>query len=397
MCLTNIEHKLMDNLNRPLEIDTVNRNLWNDKCDYINIEDCNNLNPENFNFIVMQHNIRGLLTNQGNLKHLLNCLQKKNSSVDIVLLCETHLTTHNAGLVNIPGYVHVANYRTLYKGGGTSILIRNGIPFKRRKDLEIFIDKEIESTYIEITAKSGKHFIIGSLYRPPNTNVEPTVSHIREMLTKNSKTKKEIILGLDHNLDLLKSEQHHPTQRFFDTLLENKMLPTITRPTRITTNSATLIDNIFISENLQNKFDSCILIDDMSDHLPILTLLKQTKLVDKSPLIYQSRRLTDDKINTIKNLLREADWNGILNNDDSSVNFDKFNNTLATIMDSIAPIVTIRISGRRKFAEPWMSTGIETSTRKCHHLYKATLKPNSTGEQRQKYKEYRNTLNRIKR
>ena len=162
-------------------------------------------------------------------------------------------------------------------------------------------------------------------------------------------------------------------------------------------NSASLIDNIFISENLLNKFDSCILVDDMSDHLPTLTLLKQTKLVDKSPLIYQSRRLTNKKINTIKQLLRETDWNGILNNDNSNENFDLFTNELTNIMDSVVPIVTIRISGRRKFTEPWMTTGIETSTKKCHHLYKETLKQNSIEEQSQKYKEYRNTLNRVKR
>ena len=108
-------------------------------------------------------------------------------------------------------------------------------------------------------------------------------------------------------------------------------------------NSASLIDNIFISEKLQN---SCILVEDMSDHLPTLTLLKQTKVVDKSPLIYQSRRLTDQKIHTIKQLLRETDWNGILNKDNSSENFDLFTNELTNIMNRIAPIVTIRISGR---------------------------------------------------
>ena len=110
-------------------------------------------------------------------------------------------------------------------------------------------------------------------------------------------------------------------------------------------NSASLIDNMFISENLQNKFDSCILVDNMSDHLPTLTLLKQTKLVDKSPLIYQSRKLTDKKIDTIKQHLCETDWNGILNNDNSSENFDLFTNKLTNIMDRISPIVTIRISG----------------------------------------------------
>ena len=44
-----------------------------------------------------------------------------------------------------------------------------------------------------------------------------------------------------------------------------------------------------------------------------------------------------------------------------------------------------------------MTTGIESSTKKCHRLYRETLKQNNTEEQNQKYKEYRNTLNRVRR
>ena len=88
---------------------------------------------------------------------------------------------------------------------------------------------------------------------------------------------KQLILGMDHNLDLLKSNNHSATQKCLDMLIDNGLLPTITRPTRITQQSATLIDNIFISEVLQCNFDSAILIHDMSDHLPTLALMKQTK------------------------------------------------------------------------------------------------------------------------
>ena len=68
---------------------------------------------------------------------------------------------------------------------------------------------------------------------------------------------------MDHNFDLLKSATHAATRTFFDVFLENYILPTITRPTRISKNSATPIDNIFISQNLHKQFDSAIIIDDM--------------------------------------------------------------------------------------------------------------------------------------
>ena len=47
------EEVLFDSLSRPLENDNVHESLWNNKCDYVNIEKCKNLNPENLNLIAL--------------------------------------------------------------------------------------------------------------------------------------------------------------------------------------------------------------------------------------------------------------------------------------------------------------------------------------------------------
>ena len=39
---------------------------------------------------------------------------------------------------------------------------------------------------------------------------------------------KELICGMDHNMDLLKSSEHSITQKFIDHLLDNDMLLTLT-------------------------------------------------------------------------------------------------------------------------------------------------------------------------
>lgn len=100
---------------------------------------------------------------------------------------------------------------------------------------------------------------------------------------------KGIIIGLDHNLDLLKSSKHGPTDRFLNTNLSLNLVPTITRPTWITKSTATLIDNIFISQNWLGNYDSCILIDDLSDHLPSITTIKNLQLSKKEPVTISSR------------------------------------------------------------------------------------------------------------
>ena len=101
---------------------------------------------------------------------------------------------------------------------------------------------------------------------------------------------------MDHNLDLLRSTDHKPTQQFLDSLLDLDMLSTITRPTSITHQTATLIDNIFVSEKLYWEFKSAIMLTDISDHLPILSLLKESKFTNKEPLEFNSRRLNESKI-----------------------------------------------------------------------------------------------------
>ena len=105
-----------------------------------------------------------------------------------------------------------------------------------------------------------------------------------------------MILGMDHNLDLLKSENHKGTHEFLDLMLQHQLYPSVTRPSRVTQMTATLIDNIFISEKFHRSFNSAVLLRDISDHLPLLCLAKQTKLLDKSPLEFESRSLNDNKL-----------------------------------------------------------------------------------------------------
>ena len=151
---------------------------------------------------------------------LIHILEMKNSRVDIILLCETFLNKSTEKLVKILGYTLICNSRSKSKGGGTAILLHNGINYKRRKDIEVFKEKNAELTIIEITAKDGKKIIVGSMYRPLNTDPMNFRITINTISSTSLKEKKEMILGMDHNLDLLKSGIHKQTQLFLTDLLE---------------------------------------------------------------------------------------------------------------------------------------------------------------------------------
>ena len=71
MCFTKINKQIFDSLDRPLDLSNNDESLWSDKCDYLDPTNCNDLNPENYNLIVLQLNIRSLLAHQTELKELL--------------------------------------------------------------------------------------------------------------------------------------------------------------------------------------------------------------------------------------------------------------------------------------------------------------------------------------
>ena len=206
----------------------------------------------------------------------------------------------------------------------------------------MMIEMKLESVFVDITARNGKQIRVGSIYRSPNTCVNKLIECIEKITTCTNKGKTtELILGMDQNLDLLKSDEHAKTRKFLDTILDTGLWPVITRPTRITQTSAMLIDNIYISKNLQHTFDSTIIIDDITDHLRTLALLRQTKVSDKQPLEFESHVLNKTKLKQINRKLRNTDYNGLLNSDDVNQNFDRFTTEIALIMDTEAPIKTV--------------------------------------------------------
>ena len=230
-----------------MESDFSDSGLWNDKCDYYELGKVVNFNPECYNLVVLQLNIRSMLTNLSKLRQLISTLDNKGTQVDLILLCETFLNRKTIKLAKIPGYELITNCRETSKGGGMAILIRSNIPYKLQSDFVDFKEKDSEMSYIEITTKSGKNIVVGSLYRSPNSSDSALLEHIEYIVAKVKleKNHKQLILGMDHNFDFLKCNQHRPTKRFLDKMMDLNMLPTITRPTRITSNTATLIDNVF--------------------------------------------------------------------------------------------------------------------------------------------------------
>ena len=78
------------------------------------------------------------------------------------------------------------------------------------------------------------------------------------------------------NLNLINHHCHKATSDFLDLLYSRMLFPLITRPTRITANKASLVDNIFTKDPLCPSIN-CLFLYDISDHLPIFSLVLNNK------------------------------------------------------------------------------------------------------------------------
>ena len=159
-------------------------------CDYY-LEDafnekCNKMSFTSKCFSMIHFNIRSIPKNlQAFEIFMINlCIE-----FTIMAFSETWLTCCNNILYNIDGYNVESSYRTMRRGGGVSLFIREHVTYTVRNDLDIFNDIT-ESEFVEIDKKcidTDRNVIIGVIYRPPNSDVVQFTSLISGIL-QNIKT-----------------------------------------------------------------------------------------------------------------------------------------------------------------------------------------------------------------
>ena len=218
-------------------------------------------------FFLIHLNIRSL---PANLTGSMSYMSNVNHILSIIGFTETSLKLSNIESFGIAGYNHVGVTRQSGKGGGVSLFISDDIIYSEIQELDM-VEDHIECIFIKITTR-GHTYFIGLAYRPPNSNITEFSNTIHSILDKVA-SKHCYIMG-DYNLDLLKHEIHQPIANFLDIMYANYFIPLINRPTGITRESSTLIDNTFSNNyNVNYHQVNAILKTDITDHHIIFHIL----------------------------------------------------------------------------------------------------------------------------
>ena len=201
---------------------------------------------------------------------MLKCTKKV---FDIVVVSGTRIIKKASLTPN----VNFQNYSleftpTEQRAGGALLYIVNHLPYKPRTNLNSNKANRLESTSIEIINSRKCNIIVGYLDKHHNMDVLEFNKIIFTLLDKLSKENKQVFLLGDFNISLLNYNDYQPTNEFLDYAAFNSFIPYTLEPTRIISNSETLIENIF-SNIIFHEMISGNITATISDHLPKFCLL----------------------------------------------------------------------------------------------------------------------------
>lgn len=326
-----------------------------DDCEYYLLEELGHHDYKGYSLCAIHINIHSLVAKLDDLKHIISTLHERKIVVHFILICETFLNDNSIQLCTIEGYKFVCNNRSNGKRGGVAIYVLDSLSFKLRDDLTLNFDNQFETIFIEVK-HGNSNILVGEIYRTPNSPMKQSVERFQNIINELNGYRYDVILGTDQNFDLIKYNNDNYTKDLLDSFINSGYLPAITKPTRITHSSATLIDNLYL-KGFSYTYQSCILNYDISDHLPILVHVGKRNLKSKpEPIHFEYRQWTDNAIASIKQELSSKDWSSM-----ESINidgaYDLLIQNVQSSIDAHAPLKTACIPPKHIKWQPWMTKG----------------------------------------
>ena len=178
-------------------------------------------------------------------------------------------------------------------------------------------------------------------------------------------------------------------------MLSFGLLPVVTRPTRITHTTATLIDHVFVSNN-SKLHNSGIILSHISDHFPTF-YVDQSKSKQQKGEPFKVKKINKETQNYLNLLVKQTYFDHITSDTNPESSFSIFFNLWNNLTYIAFPEMTVKPKVVSSFAHtPWMSTGHLNSCKTKQKLFSKKLsKP--TEQNKNKFKDFNTIYNAVRR
>ena len=303
-------------------------NTVNTKCDYYTEDEFTYRARAHTGLSIIHINSRSLKANVNNIRDLLSNISFK---FDVIAISESWLNDKDVlDDIQLDGFdLYTRNRNT--RGGGVCFYVSKALQVNVIEQLSIIKDNLMETITIELKFEQLKSIIITCIYRTPGTNL------IQFNNTLNIKQFFFYICG-DLNVNLLNMEKHQGTKEFVNLMYSFRLYPLLTKPTRVTQDSATIIDNIF-TNYLGKSFNGIIINDSISDHLPIFTISKCISKRKKTKIEFKTiRNINDTNFKHFIDELSTTDWAEMYQILDVNLAYNYFSEKIKYALDKHCPV-----------------------------------------------------------
>ena len=383
------------NSSQPLPLKDDNSDEMMINCKYVDL--CKFKPPTNKKNISLFHTNIGSL--EKHFEELQTVLQMLDFKFDIIGISESKIKKDikPKSSISLPGY-KIYQIGTEADKGGSLIYVSNHLNTKPRKDLEKILYKSelLESSFFEIIIPNKKNIIVGNIYRHPSMNLDEYLEdYLTPFLNKLSKeNKRKFIMG-DFNVDLMKIDDDNLTAKYFDLMTSHLFVPHIIHPTRITSTTRTLIDNIFSNATNPEEAVSGNLTISLSDHLAQFLFMPndQSKPEELKKLKTVIDRRKFDQENYILDMF-DLNWN-INNFEDPNDAFAHLESHIDNVNKKYIHTRTLTKKEMRDLENPWIDNEIKNMIKRrniTHTLFIKVTEKKRKEELKNKYKKLRNSI-----
>ena len=225
-----------------------------------------------------------------------------------------------------------------------------------------YISESLECVFVSANNNIGS-FVIGCVYRPPKSNIDDfLLVKLEQILVYiRDNCKNDIVIHGDFNIDL-KLRENSFADRFLILMSSFGLMPVILRPTRITVNTRSIIDNIFVSDTTMLR-SSKVIKSKISDHFPIyiVSCFGKGDLGGSGDdfVVIEKRQLNENNVIGLKRAIEEHNWDQVKQCRAISDIYIIFSGELYALYNKCCPKVKHKIK-KKYFDKPYINDELKT-------------------------------------
>jgi hypothetical protein len=305
-------------------------------------------------------------------------LNDLKAGFDVMVLTETWLNDSFIETV-LDGYNFFRTTRKANQNDGVVIYVKSELSASA-------VEVDLSGVFgLDLTFACGSRvFSLLAVYRTHDSDSMAFIDKLNNHYQGSGRDRTYIFLG-DINLNIL-NDNNLLIDHYLNTMYNLGFVKCIDKPTRVSDNSSTCLDHIFVKCNDISKVEAAVVQTFITDHFPTLLNIKLHTLNNSSK---KAKTFTTIDQHILMNTLQQESWNGVYcNNVNSSAN--RFFKVIKEAV--VKSTKTITVKPRLEQLKPWITIGIVRSIRERDRLSKLLKSQPFNNALKIHFRIYRNML-----